>query len=151
MAKLTEKQKAFCREYVIDFNASQAALRAGFSKKNHEHIGWELLQKTTVQRYLKKLTVEQEEKAEISVQNIISDLTRIKKDCLNAEKPKHAEAIKVLELLGKHLGMWIENIRHYIKPKEMKEIITAVMRIINKHCTAEQRMKIADEIESLLL
>ena len=37
--KLTTKQEMFCREYIIDFNATQAAIRAGYSKKTADQSG----------------------------------------------------------------------------------------------------------------
>lgn len=45
---MTEKQKRFTEEYLIDLNATQAAIRAGYSPKNADKIGHELLGKTRV-------------------------------------------------------------------------------------------------------
>ena len=49
MAKLTPKQKLFVAEYLVDLNATQAAIRAGYSEKRASEIGYQLLRKTTVQ------------------------------------------------------------------------------------------------------
>ena len=49
MAKLTPKQERFVAEYLIDLNATQAALRAGYSEKNAGKIGFQLLEKTRIQ------------------------------------------------------------------------------------------------------
>jgi phage terminase small subunit len=46
--QMTAKQKRFVTEYLIDCNATQAAIRAGYSKKNASKIGPELLGKTSV-------------------------------------------------------------------------------------------------------
>jgi HEPN/RES N-terminal domain 1/Terminase small subunit/RES domain len=46
---LRPKQQRFVEEYLVDLNATQAAIRAGYSAKTAQHIAWELLQKTTVQ------------------------------------------------------------------------------------------------------
>ena len=48
--KLTEKQELFVREYLKDLNASQAALRAGYSEGSHGEQGYQLLQKTSIQK-----------------------------------------------------------------------------------------------------
>lgn len=48
MNGLTRKQEAFVLEYVKDYNATQAAIRAGYSKRRASEIGYQLLQKTTV-------------------------------------------------------------------------------------------------------
>jgi phage terminase small subunit len=45
MKKLTAKQSQFVREYIIDFNATQAAIRTGYSQKTAGSIGSENLQK----------------------------------------------------------------------------------------------------------
>lgn len=47
---LTDKQKRFVEEYLIDLNATQAAIRAGYSKNRASELGYQLLQKTTVQQ-----------------------------------------------------------------------------------------------------
>lgn len=52
MAGLNERQKRFCDEYLIDLNATQAAIRAGYSKKTAKQIGQENLTKPDLQRYI---------------------------------------------------------------------------------------------------
>ena len=47
-AKLTAKQEIFCKEYLIDLNGTQAAIRAGYSEKTAEQLSYQLLQKTSV-------------------------------------------------------------------------------------------------------
>ena len=46
--ELTAKQERFCQEYALDLNATQAAIRAGYSKRNAAKIGPELLGKTRI-------------------------------------------------------------------------------------------------------
>ena len=66
--KLTEKQKRFCDEYLIDLNATQAAIRAGYSKKTAFTIGNENLKKPYIKDYiderLKQLEAERIAKAD---------------------------------------------------------------------------------------
>ena len=50
--KLNEKQKMFCEEYIIDLNATQSAIRAGYSEKTAYSIGQRLLKKVEVQIYI---------------------------------------------------------------------------------------------------
>jgi len=50
--KLTEKQKNFCHEYVVDWNASRAAREAGYSIKNSRHIGLQNLAKLYIKQYI---------------------------------------------------------------------------------------------------
>lgn len=49
---LTEKQKRFCDEYLIDLNATQAAIRAGYSKKTANRTGPENLSKPVIKAYI---------------------------------------------------------------------------------------------------
>lgn len=53
--KLTDKQEQFCLEYVVDFNATQAAIRAGYSKKTAKQIGEQNLSKVDVASRIKEL------------------------------------------------------------------------------------------------
>ncbi len=46
--KMTTKQKTFCREYLVDLNATQAAIRAGYSPKRASEISYQLMKKTIV-------------------------------------------------------------------------------------------------------
>jgi phage terminase small subunit len=58
MAKLTSRQQAFCEEYLIDLNALQAAIRAGYSEKTAKQIGSENLSKPDVAKYIAELKAE---------------------------------------------------------------------------------------------
>jgi phage terminase small subunit len=55
--KLTEKQEQFCQEYVIDFNATQAAIRVGYSEKTAKEIGYENLTKPHIIKRKNELIV----------------------------------------------------------------------------------------------
>lgn len=62
VAKLTAKQQLFCDEYLVDLNATQAAIRAGYSAKTARVIGTENLSKPAVREYIDKRMAEKEEK-----------------------------------------------------------------------------------------
>ena len=59
--KLTAKQQRFCDEYLIDLNATQAAIRAGYSKKTAYSIGQENLKKPVIREYIEKRMAEKED------------------------------------------------------------------------------------------
>lgn len=75
--KMTEKQKQFCHEYLIDLNATQAAIRAGYSEKNADKIGHELLGKTRVNELIQKLMAERSERTEITQDRVLKELAAI--------------------------------------------------------------------------
>ena len=58
--KLTAKQQRFCDEYLIDLNATQAAIRAGYSKKTAYSIGNENLKKVEIKEYIEQRMAEKE-------------------------------------------------------------------------------------------
>jgi len=107
MPKLTEKQKRFCEEYLIDLNATQAAIRAGYPAKRASEQAYQLLQKTTVSAYIERLREEQQRRTEITADTVLGELAKI----ASAEDVEITgkEKLKALELLGKHLGLFQNN------------------------------------------
>jgi phage terminase small subunit len=75
--KLTPKQEQFCREYIIDFNATQAAIRAGYSKKTANRIGPENLSKLVLQERIAVLVKELQEKTGITAEQVVRELAKI--------------------------------------------------------------------------
>ena len=76
-AKLTERQTRFCDEYLIDLNATQAAVRAGYSKKTAGSIGNELLKKPEIVARIKKRRDAQIKRTEITADRVLLELARI--------------------------------------------------------------------------
>lgn len=110
MNKLTAKQEMFCKEYMIDLNATQAAIRAGYSEDTAAVIGCENLMKPNIQKYLQKLMKERSEKVLITAEDVLKDI--IETRTLTARDDKHSDRLKANELLGKHLKMWTETIEN---------------------------------------
>lgn len=75
--KLTDKQERFCQEYLIDLNKTQAAIRAGYSKKRAGEIGWQLLQKTTIQNRIAQLHSKIQNKLEITQERVVKEIARL--------------------------------------------------------------------------
>ncbi len=174
--KLTEKQKRFCQEYLIDLNATQAAIRSGYSKKTARKIGQENLTKPVIQKKIKEAIEERKERTEITQDKVIYELALIafsdladyididentgviiaktfkkmekgKSRALESIKEDRAikedadgkqvtvydkvtfklhSKIKALELLGKHLGMFVDkfDVGDELKKILIKRIIT---------------------------
>lgn len=74
---MTPKQEQFCREYLIDMNASAAARRAGYSLKTAEAIGHENLSKPKIADRISQLMTERTEAVEITTDKILTALARI--------------------------------------------------------------------------
>lgn len=77
MAKLTEKQKRFVDEYLIDLNATQAAVRAGYSVNRASEIGYQLLHKTTVSNAIDKAMAERSKRTGISQDRVLQELAKM--------------------------------------------------------------------------
>ena len=74
---LTPKQKRFCDEYLIDLNATQAAIRAGYSPKTAEQTASRLLRNVKVQEYIAKRQKELSRSTEITQERVIKELALI--------------------------------------------------------------------------
>lgn len=75
--KLTEKQKKFCKEYIIDLNATQAAIRAGYSEKTARTIAAENLAKPNIQNYISGLQKELQKKTAVTQERVVQELAKI--------------------------------------------------------------------------
>ena len=106
MKEPNEKQKNFCREYLKDFNAKQAALRCGYSSKMAKYQAYKILQMPNVRLFLKSLKSEHIEKAQLTFEAVINEIQLIAFAIADGEFIKTADKLKALELLGRNLGMF---------------------------------------------
>ena len=102
---MTDKQKRFCEEYLIDFNATQAAIRAGYSEKTANRIASENLSKPDIQKYIAELQAESQERNQIKRDDIVNELKRIGFADIDIDFIRVKDKIKALELLTKILGL----------------------------------------------
>lgn len=77
MAKLRDKQKRFVQEYLVDFNETQAAIRAGYSKKTAAAIGYENLRKPHIRAEIEKRKKALQNKLEITQERVLQELAAI--------------------------------------------------------------------------
>lgn len=75
--KLTEKQRAFCEEYLVDLNATQAAMRAKYSVKSAEQIGNENLGKPLINRHIAKLMEERSKRTQVTADMVVTEMARL--------------------------------------------------------------------------
>ncbi len=122
MADLTDRQKRFCDEYLIDLNATQAAIRAGYSENTARQMACENLTKPNIQEYISE-RMKEKEKALIADQDeVLEYLTAVlrgkEKDevlLLSGEarqkKIDTKDRLKAAELLGKRYGIYTDKIQ----------------------------------------
>lgn len=77
MAKLTEKQKRFIEEYLIDLNATQAAIRAGYSPNSARDIGSENLTKPDIRARIDEALAERSKRTGINADRVLREIARI--------------------------------------------------------------------------
>lgn len=77
MAKLTKKQQLFVDEYLIDLNATQAAIRAGYSVESARDIGCENLTKPNIQQAIAKEMAERSKRTGVNQDRVVLELAKI--------------------------------------------------------------------------
>lgn len=77
MAKMTEKQKRFCDEYLIDLNATQAAIRAGYSPRTAEQAASRLLSFVKVQDEISKEMAERSKRTGINQDRVLMEIAKM--------------------------------------------------------------------------
>jgi phage terminase small subunit len=90
--KLTAKQQAFIKEYLIDLNSTQAAIRAGYSEATAKEIGYENLTKPHIKGAIDEAMNKRAEKLEITAEYVLSKL----KILLTVKKKKRLIGLKGL-------------------------------------------------------
>lgn len=132
-AALTPKQLQFCREYILDLNGTQAAIRAGYSERAARQIATENLSKPSIQAEIARLRAGREQRLEITAERVLEELAYLAFADPETEEGRHALAktievrthpngkttttvqwrqeskTKALELLGRHMALFAKN------------------------------------------
>lgn len=116
--KLTEKQKRFADEYIISGNATQAAIKAGYSKKTANRIATENLSKLVIKNYIDERLAKLESKRIANAQEVLEYLTGVMRgdekeevmteDGVSYREPSVKNKLKAAELLGKRHALFTE-------------------------------------------
>lgn len=123
-SKLNEKQRQFVREYLIDLNATQAAIRCGYSERTARQQGSRLLSNADIQAAVEQAKSARAEKTGISQEYVLDVIHQTVQRCLQAEPVRDKEGnptgeykfdasavLKGAELLGRHLGTWNDKLK----------------------------------------
>mgnify|MGYP001218784721 FL=1 len=120
--KLTEKQKRFADYYIETGNATEAAIKAGYSQKTAKEMGYENLTKPHIKAYIDERIREMDEKRIMKAEEVMQLLTAIARnevkeevvvfgDGMSVIEEKGISAkdrLKALELIGKRYGLWTD-------------------------------------------
>lgn len=113
--KLNEKQIRFCQEYVIDLNATQAAIRAGYSSKTAYSQGQRLLKHVEAKQVIDKLRAKKNEKLEITAERVLAELAKIG-FADTGEFINGNNQVKEIKFLDKEKTAAIESVSTVISP-----------------------------------
>ena len=138
---VTPRSIYFVDEYLVDLNATQAAIRAGYSEKTAYSIGQRLLKNVEVQKMIANRMEERSKRTEITQDRVLTDIELIKQDAMrkafdkngNESMINHTSALKACELLGRHLQLWNDKMAitiESITDEELNGKITEFIKVL---------------------
>ncbi|MCU4623952.1 terminase small subunit [Acinetobacter radioresistens] len=141
-----DRHELFCHEYLIDLSIKNAAARAGFSERSARQHGWVVFNRPEVKERIAFLREERNRELGLDSYYVLKNLKSIAERCMQAEavvdregspivqvdeegnlaaiyKFEHSGANKALELIGKHIGMFVEQKKINVEVDLMSELI----------------------------
>ncbi len=106
--RLTAKRERFCREYLIDLNATAAAKRAGYTERSAHVTGCRLLKNDKVAARIAALQAEAADRNEVTHDEVLAMLRQAYREAQRANQ--FGPSVRAAELLGKQRGMFRERI-----------------------------------------
>lgn len=132
---MTDKQKRFCEEYLIDCNGTQAAIRAGYSEQTAKQIASENLAKPDLQNYITELMEDRRKATIASAEEVLEYLTSVVRGTSRShyivvegkgegvseasvmeKAPAENDRLKAAELLGKRYAMFTQKVEMEVTP-----------------------------------
>lgn len=120
MAKMTAKQQRFCDEYLIDLNATQAAIRAGYSENTARQIAAENLSKPNIKEYIENRMAEKEKELIADQDEVMRYLTAV----MRREKTE-----SVVVTLNKEVSKYIPDENGTMRKQTVKEEVPQIVKI----------------------
>lgn len=132
---INDKQEAFCREYIVDFNGTKSAIRAGYSKKTAGAMAGRLLSLVKIQDRIRDLTKQREQRTNVTADRVVQQLARIAfmdvKDIVDwgTEEVKYLLRTETDEFGVKTEHFRTEH-REFIRPKDPDEVDGTLIQTI---------------------
>ena len=118
--KLTQKQRMFCDEYLIDLNATQAAIRAGYSEKTARNIASENLAKPYIREYIDERLKEKEKQ-------LVADQDEVMRYLTEVMRRQKTESVVVT--LNKETSTYVPDENGTMRKQTIKEEIPQVVKV----------------------
>lgn len=136
---MTDKQKRFCDEYLVDFNATQAAIRAGYSIKSAKQIAQQNLTKLDLKEYIEKRIAEKQSQLIATQDEVLRYLTSVLRGEQKEQTLRMADIgvqvvaeintstkdrLRAAELLGKAYGAFRDKVDVNLEPVQIVNDLT---------------------------
>lgn len=136
--ELTRKQELFCQEYIVDYNGTKAAIRAGYEERSARQMASRMLAKDNIRSRVRELQADQVQRMTVTQDYVVQQLVSVYHKCSepepvmewDANEREYVEkgtyefdskgANKALELLGKHLGMYQDKVALDVNPPKFE-------------------------------
>lgn len=159
---MTDKQNVFVQEYLKDLNATQAAIRAGYSQKTAYSIGQRLLRNVEISQAIDAAMSERSERANLTADYVLQNLNEIAQRCMQKspvmvkgeqaidEEGRHLwtfdakNALRALELIGKHMGMFSDHHKEQEQTPEEEKMYLTIRRVALS-MEAERNMQVQQQ------
>ncbi len=109
---LTLRQARFVKEYLVDLNGTQAAIRAGYSAHTANKQSTRLLTNADIKAAVEAGTAKQHAQLDLTAQKVLTELLGVGYATVAATDVRVSDKLRALELLAKHLGLLTEQVDH---------------------------------------
>jgi phage terminase small subunit len=107
---LTPRQALFVNEYLVDLNAAQAAIRAGYSARSAHSKAYIVLHRPAVAEAIRRAVEARAERLQLSSEDVLRSIVDIRGKAVTGGKL--TQALKANELLGRHLKLFTDRMEH---------------------------------------
>jgi len=112
------KMEAFCQEYIVDFNVTAAAKRAGYADKGAGVQATRLLKKDNIDSRIEELLEDRRNRMRVTTDFVIGTLAQMARNERMSENARRG----CLELLGKYLGLFKDRVDHTTNGEAMTQL-----------------------------
>jgi len=137
MKKLTKKQQLFANEYLIDLNATQAAIRAGYSEKTAQEQSSRLLSKVIVQEFISVQMKKREKRTEITQDRVLNEIAKLAFSNIQDIYDENGELINIPDMQRDVSAAIQEIVQDSIKSGDGEFIIKRKYKLSDKRASLE--------------
>ena len=109
---LTPRQARFVKEYLVDLNGTQAAIRAGYNEKTAQTQSSRLLSNVMVGEAVEAGAATQHAQLDLTAEKVLTELLGVGYATVKSQDIRVSDKLRALGLLAKHLGLCTEQVDH---------------------------------------